>query len=673
MAHQHQPQQPRHNHNPHDSQRRTSSFASIVGMVLGRRSRRTCLLPTIVFGIALLIVDTLRRIGQVDDDISVTVAGSGKHAWQWLSSMGVALGVGVGVSGVDEPEALPDVYAAIVPEVPQVPPLSAPHIFRPDGLLAVNPQGRHPILDLIEDAERKWNEKLDRASKTFDQAVQEYRRRYHRPPPPGFDRWWAYVRKHHVQLPDEYDQIYRDLEPFWGIDPADLKAIQVEWEDHQDSYTLGKSEHGPLHIVAERLPNDPEQRRILLTGAYQMIELLQDVEHLLPAFRAVFSPHDAPNIFLSHEMKSAALDAAASNAKMRLRNLPHTRLDGWLAACPPDSPARMLASPASPPPPNDTKTFIHDHRATMDPCQHPALFHIHGQFLLHEAGPTPSHTLVPQFSYSATAVHGDIHVAPTISWIDDLSRPDDPEFEARGDGRLLWRGSTTGISHEHRKAWMQSHRERLVEWANEGGDGTVMYLSPGPVSVSVSESDDRPPNDDGDGFGMGNATRAGMNEALMDVAFSGPVLACEEELCRVVEEKYRWGPRQSIAEAGRYKYVLDVDGNGWSSRFKRLMTSNALVFKSTIFPEWFTDRIAPWVHYVPIQVDYSDLYDAMVFFRGDLDGTGAHEDVAARMARQGREWSRGFWRREDMVAYMFRLFLEYARVMDVDRDGALVR
>lgn len=53
----------------------------------------------------------------------------------------------------------------------------------------------------------------------------------------------------------------------------------------------------------------------------------------------------------------------------------------------------------------------------------------------------------------------------------------------------------------------------------------------------------------------------------------------------------------------QYKYVLDVDGNGWSGRFhrcvlrrfeeredadgeRRLMASNSLVLKSTIFPEW---------------------------------------------------------------------------------------
>jgi hypothetical protein len=99
------------------------------------------------------------------------------------------------------------------------------------------------------------------------------------------------------------------------------------------------------------------------------------------------------------------------------------------------------------------------------------------------------------------------------------------------------------------------------------------------------------------------------------------------------------------------------------------MTSNSVVFKSTVYPEWFTQRIAPWVHYIPIQIDYSDLYDALIFFRGDLSGHGAHEDLANKIAGRAREWSLKFWRKEDMVAYLYRLLLEYARVMDENRDS----
>jgi len=92
------------------------------------------------------------------------------------------------------------------------------------------------------------------------------------------------------------------------------------------------------------------------------------------------------------------------------------------------------------------------------------------------------------------------------------------------------------------------------------------------------------------------------------------------------------------------------------------------------------------VHYIPIQVDLSDLYDSLIFFRGDAYGEGGHEELARKIALQGREWSKTYWRKEDILAYfyrcvqlldallrvglkfLFRLFLEYARLMSLDRE-----
>ena len=63
------------------------------------------------------------------------------------------------------------------------------HKFRPDGLLEVNMEGAHPIFELISRAEKEWEDKLRRASTTFPEVVQEYKRRYKRAPPKGFDLW----------------------------------------------------------------------------------------------------------------------------------------------------------------------------------------------------------------------------------------------------------------------------------------------------------------------------------------------------------------------------------------------------------------------------------------------------------------------------------------------------
>jgi hypothetical protein len=77
----------------------------------------------------------------------------------------------------------------------------------------------------------------------------------------------------------------------------------------------------------------------------------------------------------------------------------------------------------------------------------------------------------------------------------------------------------------------------------------------------------------------------------------------------------------------------------------------------------FQDRIAPWVHYVPVQVDLSDLYDSLIFFRGNLTGESGHDDMARLIAMAGREWSKRFWRKEDLTAYLFRQVILSAQLV----------
>ncbi|KAF8208823.1 hypothetical protein K438DRAFT_1812950 [Mycena galopus ATCC 62051] len=62
-------------------------------------------------------------------------------------------------------------------------------------------------------------------------------------------------------------------------------------------------------------------------------------------------------------------------------------------------------------------------------------------------------------------------------------------------------------------------------------------------------------------------------------------------------------------DALRYKYLLDVDGNTFSGRFLDLLKSGSLVFKSTVFEEYFNDWIRPYEHFIPVRPDLSDLID----------------------------------------------------------------
>jgi hypothetical protein len=124
-----------------------------------------------------------------------------------------------------------------------------------------------------------------------------------------FRHRWRYVEKHNVQLPDEYDQIWRDLEPFWGIDPVDLRAIQSDLEAKSDCFTLGKTDSSPVSIVNISLREGQHEPA---PSVHDFIELLKPVENLLPPFRAVFSPNDSPNRLTDHDIKAMALQAVAT-------------------------------------------------------------------------------------------------------------------------------------------------------------------------------------------------------------------------------------------------------------------------------------------------------------------------------------------------------------------------
>ena len=81
----------------------------------------------------------------------------------------------------------------------------------------------HPITKLMDDAKVTFTNLLAKQSKTLPEAVAEYKRRYARDPPRGFDHWWAYAKEHNFKLVDEFDAIAEDLAPFWALSGEELR------------------------------------------------------------------------------------------------------------------------------------------------------------------------------------------------------------------------------------------------------------------------------------------------------------------------------------------------------------------------------------------------------------------------------------------------------------------
>lgn len=66
-----------------------------------------------------------------------------------------------------------------------------------------------------------------------------------------------------------------------------------------------------------------------------------------------------------------------------------------------------------------------------------------------------------------------------------------------------------------------------------------------------------------------------------------------------------------IAEQLQYKFIISLEGNDVATNLKWIMASNSLCIrpKSTCSSWFMEDKLEPWVHYVPLREDYSDLLE----------------------------------------------------------------
>lgn len=194
--------------------------------------------------------------------------------------------------------------------------------------------------------------------------------------------------------------------------------------------------------------------------------------------------------------------------------------------------ARLTAQP---------KTFIHDHQVSMDPCLHPDLVHINGFLASHGEGPGVQRAMIPAFSMCTTPLHSDIRTIPIEQFTEDVGL--DPIWSDKSDERVLWRGSNTGILFAESMPWNISQRARLIKLANEK-EGVRKVLRPlGPERAVGRPVEERV---------------AEMNERMMDVAFAGAPIQCEEPVCTQMKTIFEYRAHMTWPQANKYKYIMDV-------------------------------------------------------------------------------------------------------------------
>jgi hypothetical protein len=112
-----------------------------------------------------------------------------------------------------------------------------------------------------------------------------------------------------------------------------------------------------------------------------------------------------------------------------------------------------------------------------------------------------------------------------------------------------------------------------------------------------------------------------------------------------------------------YKYLIDVDGN--SCTYERcfwVLLSNSLVLKQvTPNIQWYYGGLVPYVHYLPLKEDLSDLFEK-------INWAKEHDADARAMAERSTEFIKENLSTESIFQYMALLLTEYAKLQKISSN-----
>jgi hypothetical protein len=109
----------------------------------------------------------------------------------------------------------------------------------------------------------------------------------------------------------------------------------------------------------------------------------------------------------------------------------------------------------------------------------------------------------------------------------------------------------------------------------------------------------------------------------------------------------------SLQDHTHYRFLLDVRGHGYSGRTKLLLNSRRPVFYQDrdCHEYWFWD-LQPFVHYIPVASDFSDLAETLAWAR-------AHPAACERIAQQAQAFHSQHLRRTHAVDRCMALLIRW--------------
>ncbi|KAJ5678923.1 hypothetical protein N7462_007167 [Penicillium macrosclerotiorum] len=544
-------------------------------------------------------------------------------------------------------------------DLPPPEPIRHPQLHT--GQTSFLPEKVHPITNLVENAQQRFDYVHSRQSKTLAEAVQEYKRRYKMHPPPHFDKWFQFAQSKNVQLVDEFDSIYHSLLPFWALKPQTIRERARETMGFDNAVIGVLIRDGKVTHVEGGGDGGKWQREAT-------VGMMKDFVRFLPDMDLVFNTHDEPRVIIpgddlqrlvqmaTDNVIPAAFDrkttlnawsprAADLNKGDRIDEVRTTRFNRFAhqptwtnsrASCPVDSPARSLDEQA----PDNIDPyaygelgFIYNTTAFSDICLTPSLRYTYGFFDRPNAFDVV-HDLFPVFSQSKISSFQDILYPSPWYWDNKVpyDKHKDFSWDDKSD-RMYWRGSTTG-GFSRAGGWRRQHRQQFVDSVN----------SLAPSQILTRQEDNS--------WISQNVSRDAFREHF-DVKFSF-IGQCDPDDCHAQEQYFEVVEPAGQQDAWAHKYLVDVDGNAFSGRFYAFLLSNSFVYKIAMFREWHDEWLKPWVHYVPLSLKGNEYVESMRYFVSEDEG----KRTAPRIAAQGQKWAQKVLRNGDLEVWFFRLLLE---------------
>lgn len=343
------------------------------------------------------------------------------------------------------------------------------------------------------------------------------------------------------------------------------------------------------------------------------------------------------------------------------------------AVCPPSSRARTrriwdrhdicLGCTA----PHSMGQFPLDFNLASDICHQPDLAFLHG-LLISPASFKVSQELIPVFSQSALSGFSDILFPSPWNYVDKVKyepseKYPDPQYEQK-DNSLYWIGSTSeGFSRFNE--WKGMPRQRFAHLMNNNTHNKVSVLLPAGSGYMYEIMDGSAPSE--------------QLHLRTNVHIADPITRCGD--CDQQKAELGTVPWIDFQNHWAHRFLLDLDGAGFSGRFLPFLKSHSVPFKTGLFRQWFDSRLISWLHFVPIDIRLHGLWSTLAYFAGVSDPNfnehdpdqsqarmKAHTEEGWWIAEQGRKWTDSALRKEDMEIYFFRLLLEWGRLTDDQRD-----